>query len=66
MQDDPCQAFDANAFLDGFAEEIREVPVPANSVLGRTMAEYRGRVATDKAKEQDPDTWKVEPVPVEP
>lgn len=65
MQDDPRHPADAERFLDGFTEDERQVPVPDDSALGRAMARYRERVASGEAEQLDPDTWTVEPAPVE-
>jgi len=44
--------------------EEREVPVDPASPLGRAMAEYRASRAWGDAEPLDPDTFKVEPIPV--
>lgn len=65
-QDHRRHPFDADRFLDGFTVEERQVPVDPDSPLGREMAEYRERQARGEVEELDPDTWTVEPIPVEP
>lgn len=63
--DPPDQPLNPDTFLDGFTETTREVPVPSDSTLGKAMAEYRERVASSAVEPLDPDTWTVEPAPVE-
>ena len=52
-------------FADTFEETERQVPVPADSLLGEAMAEYRERLARGEVEPLDPD-FKVTPVPVDP
>jgi hypothetical protein len=62
---DVGQPFDADRFLDGFTEEEGLVPVDPDSPLGRAMAAARQAWATPDYVPIDPDTFKVEPIPVE-
>ena len=64
MQDDPRHPFDAERFLDGFTETERQVPVPADSPIGRAMARHRPSVRRGEVEPLDGATWTVEPVPV--
>ena len=61
---DTRHPFDAGRFADSFTEEERQVPVPADSPLGKAMAEYRERAARGEVEEIDGDTFTVEPTPV--
>lgn len=61
---DTRRPFDPDVFLAGFTEEERQVPVPADSPLGRAMAAYRERAARGEVEQIDPDTFTVEPRPV--
>lgn len=54
----------AERFADSFNEHEHQAPVPADSPLGRAMAEYRERVARGDVEAVDPDTFTVEPRPV--
>lgn len=51
-------------FIDSFTEEERQVPVPADSPLGRAMADYRERAARGEVEQIDGDTFRVTPRPV--
>ncbi len=48
-------------FADSFSETERQVPVPADSEVGRVMAAARESWARDGVP--DPDDFTVEPVP---
>jgi hypothetical protein len=63
-QSDPRHPFDAERFLEGFTEEERQVPVDPDSPLGRAMAEAREAWASPDYVPIDPETFKVEPIPV--
>lgn len=71
MPDDPhepydqAQPFDAQKLMDGFTEEVQEHQVDPDSPLGRAMAQYRERLARGEVESIDPDTFAVEPIPVE-
>jgi hypothetical protein len=64
-QPDPRHPFDADRFLDGFTEEEHQHPVDPDSPLGRAMAEARAAWARPDYVPIDPETFKVEPIPVE-
>ena len=53
--------WDAQTFADSFTEEERQVPVPADSELGRAMAQARESWAAAGGP-PDPDDFQVEPV----
>ena len=66
-QDDQRHPFDADRFLDGFEEVERGVHVvDPESALGKAMATYRERLARGDVEPIDPETFTVEPIPVEP
>ena len=58
--------FDTEAFLDGFTEEAHEHKVDPDSPLGRAMAQAREAWAQPGYVPLDPETFKVEPIPVNP
>jgi hypothetical protein len=62
---DLSQPFDAEKLLDGFTVEERQVPVDPDTPLGRAMAEAREAWAAQGYVPLDPDTWRVEPIPVD-
>jgi hypothetical protein len=63
---DLSQPFNAQKLLDGFElVDERQVPVDPDSPLGRAMAEARAAWADPDYVPLDPETWKVEPIPVE-
>jgi hypothetical protein len=59
------QLFDAQKLLDGFTEEVHEHQVDPDSPLGRAMAAAREAWVRPDYEPLDPDTWKVESIPVE-
>jgi hypothetical protein len=59
------QPFDPDKLLDGFTVEERQVPVDPDSPLGRAMAEAREAWAAPGYVPIDPETFKIEPIPVE-
>lgn len=59
------QPFNADELLDGVSVEERQVPVDPHSAVGRVMAEAREAWAQPGYEPLDPDTWTVEPLPVE-
>ena len=65
-QSDPRHPFDADRFLAGFTEEEHQHPVDPDTVLGRAMAAAREAWADPAYVPIDPETFRVEPIPVEP
>jgi hypothetical protein len=64
---DLSQPFNADELMDGFELiDKRQVPVDLDSPLGRAMAEAREAWARPGYVPIDPETFAVEPIPVEP
>lgn len=63
---DVGQPFDADTFLGGFTVEEHQVPVDPDSPLGRAMAAARAAWAQPGYQPIDPETFTVQPIPVEP
>jgi hypothetical protein len=62
---DVGQPFDADELMGGFTEEVHEHRVDPASTLGRAMAEAREAWAQPGYVPLDPETFTVEPIPVE-
>jgi len=65
-EDRACCLALVRELLEGFTEESWQVPVDPDSPLGRAMAEAREEWDRPDYVPLDPETFKVEPIPVDP